>query len=261
VILVSSAINFSRKDEKGLDKLIAIVIAFNRLTPRDNGILHNLHDGKLFRNNKKLLKSGLPSEATKMQEGMELELVDNELVDDELRAFTLTYGEVISHEPSLVGRATAVLEAKSAKWKDMNLVVKISWPGWERTAENEFLAKAVEVAKSSPGDEWALKHLPKVLFAQDVDFKPDSTRLKVERLLKKANFMNGGYEYERRKLRIIIQEQLYPLKALTNVKDIAQVLLDGGCGMWFYLVFVYQTLKLVQFTDGSTCALESCTGT
>jgi len=97
--------------------------------------------------------------------------------------------------------------------------------------------------------------------AQDVDFKSDSTRSKVERLLKKAMFMNGGYEYERRKLRIIIQEQLYPLKALTNVKDIAQVLLDVGCGMWFDSVFVYQTLKLVQFTDGSTCVLESCTGT
>ena len=234
MILVSSAINFSRKDEKGLDKLIAIVIAFNRLTPRDNGILHNLQDGKLFRNNKKLLKSTLPSEARKMQEGNELKLVD-----DKLGAFTLTYGEVISHEPSLVGRATAVLEAKSAKWKDVDLVVKISWPGSERTAENEFLAKAVEIAKSSPADEWALKHLPEVLFAQDVGFGPDSTHWKVERLLEKARFTNGGYEYERRTLRIMIQEQLYPLKALNNAKDIAQVLLDVGCGMWFDSVFGY----------------------
>ena len=232
MILVSSAINFSRKDEKGLDKLIAIVIAFNRLTPRDNGILHNLQDGRLFRNNKKLLISGLPSGAAKMQEGKELELVD-----DKLGAFTLTYGEVISHEPSLVGRATAVLEAKSAMWKDVDLVVKVSWPGSKRTAENEFLAKAIKTAKSSPADEWALKHLPQVLFAQDVDLGSDSTHANIESLLEKAEFANGGYEYERRVLRVIVQERLHPLKTLTNVKDIAQVLLDVGCGMWLDSVF------------------------
>jgi hypothetical protein len=53
VILVSSAINFSGRDgNSGLDKFIAIVIAFSRLSLSDNGILHNLHDGKLFRTTK-----------------------------------------------------------------------------------------------------------------------------------------------------------------------------------------------------------------
>jgi len=232
VILVSSAINFSRKNEEGLDKLIAIVIAFNRLTLRDSGILHDLRGGRLFRDNEKLLISDLPSGAMEVQEGNTLEFVDNKI-----GAFTLTYGEVISHEPSLVGRATAVLEAKSPMWKDVDLVVKISWPGSKRKAENELLDKAIETAKSSPGDEWALKHLPQVLFAQDVGLGQDSTHLNVESLLEKAEFGNGEYEYEGRTLRIIVQERLRPLKTLTNVKDIAQVLLDVGCGMWFYSVF------------------------
>ena len=232
VILVSSAINFSRKDEKGLDKLIAIVIAFNRLTLRDSGILHDLRGGRLFRDNENLLISDLPSGATKMQEGNELEFVD-----EKIGAFTLTYGEVISHEPSLAGRATAVLEAKSAKWDGMDLVVKISWPGSERTAENELLAKAVSTAESSPGDEWALNHLPRVLFSQDVALGLDSIHSKVENLFEKAKLANGEYKYERRTLRIIVQERLHPLKTLTNVKDIAQVLLDVGCGMWSGSVF------------------------
>ena len=226
MILVSSAINFSRKDEKGLDKLIAIVIAFNRLTLRDSGILHDLRGGRLFRDNEKLLTSDLPSGAMQMQEGNKLEFVD-----DKLGALTLTYGEVISHEPSLAGRATAVLEAKSPKWENMDLVVKISWPGSKRTAENKFLAKAVKIAKSTPADKWALKHLPEVLFAQDVALGRNSIQSKIERLFKKSGLANGEYKYERRTLRVIVQERLHPLKTLTNVKDIAQVLLDVGCGM------------------------------
>ena len=43
-------------------------------------------------------------------------------------------------------------------------------------------------------------------------------------------------EYERRTLRIVIQERLHPLKTLTDVKDIAQVLVDVACGTWFALV-------------------------
>ena len=234
VILVSSAINFSRNDDKGgLDKLIAIVIAFNRLTLRENGILHDLRDGRLFQDNEKLLISDLPSGAMKMQEGNKLKFGRKK----KNGAFTLTYGEVISHEPSLAGRATAVLEAKSAKWENMDLVVKISWPGSKRTAENKFLAKAVGIAKNSPDDEWALKHLPQVLFAQDVALGRNSAHSKVERVFKKAELANGEYKYERRTLRIIVQERLRPLKTLTNVRDIAQVLLDVGCGMWFDSVF------------------------
>jgi len=57
---VSSAINFSVTDRAGgLDKFIAIVIAFSRLSLQDNGILHNLHDGRMFRDNENLPISNL----------------------------------------------------------------------------------------------------------------------------------------------------------------------------------------------------------
>ena len=227
VILVSSAINFSVTDRAGgLDKFIAIVIAFSRLSLRDNGILHNLHDGNLFRDNENLPVSNLTSGTVRMQEGNELEFGGNE----ETGPFTLTYGEVISHEPSLAGRSTAVLHAKSPKWEDLDLVVKISWPGSYRIAENVFIDEAVKEAKSSPEGEWALNHLPRILFAQDVVFGSDSTHEKVASLFgDDAKFVGGEYTYERRTLRIIIQERLYPLKTLTNARDIAQVLLDVLC--------------------------------
>ena len=231
VILVSSAINFSASDRTGgLDKFIAIVIAFSRLSLRDNGILHNLHDGKLFRDNERLPTSKLAQGMVRMQEGNKLEFGG----DGKTEPFTLTYGEVISHEPSLAGRSTAVLHAKSPKWKGVDLVVKISWPGSDRIPENEFLGEATKKAKSTGADsEWALNHLPQVLFAQDVVFDSDSTQEKVASLFDSAEFVNGDYEYERRTLRIIIQERLYPLKTLASVRDIAQVLVDVACSTWF----------------------------
>jgi hypothetical protein len=124
-------------------------------------------------------------------------------------------------------------------------VVKISWPGSNRTAENAFLAKAVETAESSKADRWALNHLPRVVFAQDVAFDSNSTHGKVASLFDKPDFAYGEYTYERRTLRIIVQERLYPLKTLTNVKDIAQVLLDVGCGMCYCSLFGDQSLTLV----------------
>ena len=231
---MTSAINFSLKNQTpggGLDKFIAIVIAFSRLSLRDNGILHNLYDGQMFRDNEKLVTSGGPYDAAKMQEGNELVLRG----DDETDPFKLKFGEVISHEPSLAGRATAVLHAESMRWKDTPLAVKISWPGSERVAEYKFLAKAVETANGSRDDEWALNHLPQVLFSQDVPPGLDSIHERVESILEDNEFVNPKCEfvYERRTLRIIIQERLDPLDTLTDVREIAQVLLDVACSKCF----------------------------
>jgi len=233
VILVTSAINFSPSDRSGgLDRFIAIMIAFSRLSLGDSGILHNLHDGGLFRDNEDLPTCGPAHGTVRIQEGKRLEFGG----DEETEPFTVTYGEVISHEPSLAGRSTTVLHAKSPRWKDVDLVVKISWPGSERVPENAFLDEAIKKAKSTDDNEWALKHLPGVLFAQDVVFDSGSTHEKVARLFDDAEFIGEEYKYERRTLRIIIQERLHPLKTLTDVKDIAQVLVDVACGTWFSLV-------------------------
>ena len=109
------------------------------------------------------------------------------------------------------------------------------WPGSEKVAENEFFEKAIGIAKSSTENEWTLNYLPQVLHAQDVVFDQGSTHEKVVRLLANAEFSNGEYKYERRTPWIIVQERLYPLKTLTNAKDIGQVLLDAACSKCFSL--------------------------
>ena len=114
----------------------------------------------------------------------------------------------------------------------------------DRVAENEFLAKAIETANSTTANKWAHNHLPRVLFAQDVVFDSDSTNGKIASLFDDGEFVDKEYKYERRTLRIIIQERLYPVKSLTKAKDVAQVLLDAGCGMWSSMLVDYHTLTL-----------------
>ena len=229
VILVSSAISFStRHQPTDVDKFIAIVIAFSRLSLCDSGILHNLQGTKLFADNEKLPTSKPSRNSRKMrksQRGHKL------LLGDGADRLELTYGDVISHEPSLSGRGTAVLHATSPDL-DGDFVVKISWPGSGRVPEDEFLRRAIETAESESRHKWALNHLPYLEFSQSVDFDSDSTHGKVANLFKNAEFANGEYEYEQRTLRIIVQERLYPLKTLTDVKEIAQVLLDVACGVY-----------------------------
>ena len=223
VILVSSAISFGSTDDKdGLDKLIAIVIAFSRLSLCDSGILHNPNNTQLFQDNQKLSTANNESSRDCVQEKNQLKL------EKDGKFVTLTYGEVISHEPSLVGRSTAVLHAKSPNWVGKDLVVKVSWPGAGRVSESLFLKEAIKAAKNTP-NEWAINHLPDLLFDFDVDFGSDSTHGKIAKLFKGAEFVNGDYKYEERVLRIIVQGRLYPLKTLTDAKEIAQVLLDVAC--------------------------------
>ena len=218
VILVSSAINFS--EDEGLTKFIAMIIAFNSLSFEQNGILENLAE----ENTKLMKKSGIPADNKVVQKGNRLEFQGNGPEDK----FTVNLGDVISRDPATVGRSTVVLQATSDQQEETELVVKISWPGSGRVKETKFLETANGEAEKSAG-KWAIKHLPRVLYARDVVFDENSTQESVARLFEGAKFVNGKYVYERRTLRIIVQERLYPLKSLTKARDIGQVFLDVAC--------------------------------
>lgn len=153
-------------------------------------------------------------------------------------------GELIYHEPSLVGRSTTVPHAKSPKWKDKDLVVKVSWPSVGKSSKSEFLKKAIKEAKRTP-NEWAVNHLPDLVFDLDLDFDPDSTHGKVASMFEDAEFVDGKYKYEWRVLRITVHGRLYPLKTLADAKEIAQVLLDVACSAYFHSPLGYHRLMLV----------------
>jgi hypothetical protein len=231
VILVSSAIDFLDTQGGGLDKFIAVLIAFSRLSIADNGILDSTN-GKPFIENGALLVSNEVQKHAKMQENKTLKLKDNK------GEFTVTYGKVISHDPSLAGRGTSVLQVADcsrAEWSD-DLVIKISWPGEKRIAEQDFITKARNTAKSDKSHAWAFNHLPKVFYARDIVFDSNSTQGRLAALFEHAIFADAKFHYEKRVLRIIIQERLRPLKTLANVRHVAQVLLDVACSMYFQVI-------------------------
>ena len=219
VILVSSAINFS--GDEGLDKLIAVIFAFRRLSLKQSGILTALphSNGKMVKNPK------VPEDHKVVQSGKELELV----AKGEQNSFKVILGDVIFRNPAVIGRSTVVLKATSGRWPQNNLAVKVSWPSSGRVSEGDFIEKAIKEAKQTDG-EWAIKHLPRLFFDRQIYFDKDSTCELVAELFKDAEFASGNYVYERRLLRIIIQEELYPLRSLSNVKDIGQVFVDVACG-------------------------------
>ena len=149
VVLVSSAIGFGGHGETGgLDKLTAIVIAFSRLSLRDNGILHNLQDGKLFEENEQVGHFGTHPDPPDIQKGKKLVFEK----DGDPEALPLTYGKLTSCESSPVGRSITVLHATSTEAQD--LVVKINWPGSGRVSETKFLEAVIEKAEDTP-NKWA----------------------------------------------------------------------------------------------------------
>jgi len=250
VILVSSAINFSGGD--GLEKFIATIIAFRHLSPEQNGILETL-----FSKNTDLVKNqNIAADDKVVQEG-NMVMFSGSTPDED---FAVTVGEIISRDPAVVGRSTAVVDAASKKWLGTELVMKVSWPGSGRAPESDFLKKACAEAEKTEG-EWAMKHLPLMLDARDVTFKPGSTLELVADLFRNPTFADKKYQYEHRILRVIIQERLYSIKSLMSVRDIAQVFLDVACSTCacFSPRFLFAYTR--QFIVGFSTSLGSYTVT
>jgi len=222
VVLVSSAINFSGGD--GLKKFIATIIAFRRLTPEQNGIIETL-----FQKNTDLVwNSNIAADDKVVQKGNVVIFSGNKPNEN----FAVNLGEIISRDPAVVGRSTVVVDATSDKWPETELVMKVSWPGSGRVPETEFLEKACAEAKKTKG-EWAINHLPRVLHARDVTFKSGSTLELVANLFRNPTFAKKKFQYERRALRVIIQERLHSIKSLKDVRVIGQVFLDVACSTCF----------------------------
>ena len=250
VILVSSAINFSKDD--GLDKFIANIIAFHCLSFEENGILDTLTS----KNINLICNPNIPKDDRVVQHGNELRFSGEKPGD----CFTVVLDDVISRDPAIIGRSTAVLNATCSKWEDTELVIKVSWPSSGRVSETEFLRKAIDEAEKTDG-KWATKHLPNILYSKGVVFDQDSTLDSVARLFENAKFESGDYKYERRTLRVIIQERLTPLKTLKDVKDIGQVFVDIACSTRVLFSCQFLSLTRGQFIVGSTTTPGSCTAT
>ena len=223
VILVSSAINLS--EGEGRDKFIATIIAFHCLSLEQNGILGSQVPGM---NNSKLVRRNKFKKDRMVQNQNEMHF-SRDVDGKELK---VTLQDVVSREPAMIGRSTVVLNARPQKGflkKGTTLVVKVSWPTSGRVPETKFLDKACGAAKGEHA--WALGHLPRVYCSVDITPEEDSTMELVASLFDNARLAdNKGFVYERRVLRVIVQERLVPLRYLATVQEVGQVFLDVACG-------------------------------
>jgi hypothetical protein len=133
----------------------------------------------------------------------------------------LRLGSTIHQQHGIIGRGTCVVRAtyigeSRARCDDDSwvgsLVVKLSWPAKSRVSENDLIAKARNTAADHDEHRWVLKHLPKVLHAEDRQIES----------LSPALIARMGDVYEERVLRIIVQEELYPITERTNAVDLAE---------------------------------------
>ena len=90
---------------------------------------------------------------------------------------------------------------------DGPLIAKLSWPAKSRILENDIIKKTRNAAGHDE-HRWVLKHLPKVLLAEDQHINSLSQVL-IDRI---------GDQYEERVLRIMLQEEL----SLIATVDLAQ---------------------------------------
>ncbi|KAH9004959.1 hypothetical protein EDB86DRAFT_2825332 [Lactarius hatsudake] len=167
-----------------------------------------------------------PHQIANVFDGLGLELGNTHLV----------LGHTIYNQHGIIGRGTCVVQATRINrskahcdgdgiW-DGPLIMKLSWPASSRISENELIKNACEAADHDE-HRWVLKHLPKVLYAEDQQIN----------FLSQALIDRMGNLYEGRVLRILIQEQLYPITEQTTAHNLSRLFLEiFNCYKWLHEV-------------------------
>jgi Fungal protein kinase len=140
-----------------------------------------------------------PRQTADIFDGLELKLSDGT---------RLLLGSTIFHWHGIIGRWTCVVRARhveKGKYSGTDdawdgLILKLSWPAKSRIPENSIIEKARNAADHDE-HRWVLKHLPKVLHAE----------YRHVNLLSRALIDRMGDQYEERVLRIMVQEELFPI--------------------------------------------------
>jgi hypothetical protein len=115
----------------------------------------------------------------------------------------LLLGSMIFHQHGIIGHGTCIIRARCVEkgqysgtddtW-DGPLIVKLSWPAKSRISENDVIKKAHNAAGHDE-HRWVVKHLPKVLHAEDRRIN----------LLSRVLINHMDNQYEERVLRIMVR--------------------------------------------------------
>ena len=199
MIIVSRPVSFLENPSR----FVAMLHAIGSLTLPQLGYADVIKPAPLLHN---------PRQNRDIFDGLELTLSDGT---------RLVLGSTIYHQHGIIGRGTCVVRARRVEkgndsgtdddaW-DGPIIVKLSWPAKSRISENDIIEKARKAANNDE-HRWVLRHLPRVLHAEDRHIN----------LLSQALIDRMGDQYEARLLRIMVQEELSPITEQTAAVDLAQ---------------------------------------
>ncbi|THU76486.1 hypothetical protein K435DRAFT_771032 [Dendrothele bispora CBS 962.96] len=141
----------------------------------------------------------------------------------------LILGNVLYRARSIVGRGTIVIEAAPKEQPDAWLyTAKYSFPPATRHSEASLILSALRTAKQRPEWSWVENHLPNLKFWEDVELTDDDDDedFPHERIKLFLDEHCPDFGYEKRVLRILVQDRLEPLTSLSEEVHYAQVFCD-----------------------------------
>ncbi|KAI3608528.1 other 1 protein kinase [Moniliophthora roreri] len=159
--------------------------------------------------------------------------------------------EIIMFPRGLVGRGTWIIRARSPRWPDMLLIIKLSSPATSRTAERKFIDAAREYVEKHPEHLWVLDHLPLVLDSGEVPLDEISFA------------MLFGDDFEGRELRFMVLEELKPITELIDAVPFSKAFKDTvKCYQWLvehpkilHRDISVNNLMYRQKEDGTICGV------
>lgn len=148
--------------------------------------------------------------------------------DGENNERTVELGKVLFRPHGILDRGTIVVEVTCAcahehcrdgcDWKDLQLVMKLSFASKARHAEVDLINSCTKLAKEDSRHAWVLKHLPEVHASFTVPFGPGTVQHQLKEYFKDA--------YEERELRGSIQSKLDSLMTLNTAREFGQAIYD-----------------------------------
>ncbi|KAF9455903.1 hypothetical protein BDZ94DRAFT_501667 [Collybia nuda] len=193
-IVTSSIINLRSEDE--FDMFLAMLIAFQRLTPEQWGFLP-LVDPSFSTSPRRIIptpsrktrKIPQSAAAIKKRDWLAGSVMQLQREGDSERT-KLKLGGVIYNQPGIIGRGTCVVEASCEapeEWKSHKLVVKASWPSRSRQSETTLLNlarnKADELLKQRKEERDRVQNQIKQLREEGNDIEAEKLSTSIQGLV------------------------------------------------------------------------------
>ncbi|THU81957.1 hypothetical protein K435DRAFT_972149 [Dendrothele bispora CBS 962.96] len=139
----------------------------------------------------------------------------------------LILGDILYRARSIDGRGTIVIEAAPDQAEAWWLyAAKYSFPPATRLSEASLIWSALRTSKQRPEWSWVENNLPNLKFWEDVELAGNEEDFSHERIKVFMDEYCPDFGYEKRVLRILVQDKLEPLTSLREEVHYAQVFCD-----------------------------------